>query len=445
MTGATHLLGTRRFLPLFITQLLGAFNDNLFKNAMVLFVVYQVYNDEASETWFSAVTTAVFILPFFLLSALSGQLADARDKARIIRIVKACEIAIMLVGAGGLFMAWQGMMVHSLAIPLLLLALFAMGVHSTFFGPIKYAILPQHLERDEVLGGTGLVEAGTYIAILGGTLLAGLISVQASAVAVILIALVGYVAGRQVPAAPALEEGHRIDFNVFRSSYRLISATLHIPRLFLAIVAISFFWTIGAVLFIQFPPLVKNVLTADRAVASLFLAIFSVGVAIGSVAVNRLLKGEVSARYSTPAVLAMGLCVVAFHLVSVSWVGTTDGSFYDIGAFMDHPGNWPLLGSLLGIAVFGGMFVVPLYAFLTTTVPKAQAARTVAANNIVNSGAMVAGSLLAIGLSIAGVEVEDQLLLAAAMCLVSAWLAWKLHKACDDVVCTDLEGLPPTV
>jgi MFS family permease len=445
MHGATHLLGARRFLPLFVTQMLGAFNDNLFKNAMVLFVVYQVYNDEASEMWFSAVTTGVFILPFFLLSALSGQLADARDKARIIRIVKACEIGIMVVGAAGLLMAWRGIMVHSAAIPLLLLALFAMGVHSTFFGPIKYAILPQHLEKDEVLGGTGLVEAGTYVAILGGTLLAGVISVQASAVAVIAIAVIGYFSGRRVPAAPALEGGHVIDFNIFRSSYRLINATLHIPRLYLAIVAISFFWTIGAVLFIQFPPLVKNVLTSDRAVASLFLAIFSVGVAIGSVAVNRLLKGEVSARYATPAVLAMGLFVVLFHIVSANWIGTTDGSFYDIAAFMDHPGNWPLVGSLFGIAVSGGMFVVPLYAFLTTTVPKAQAARTVAANNIVNSGAMVAGSLITIGLSFVGVGAADQLLLAAAMCLISAWLAWQLHKACDDVECPDTAGLPPTV
>lgn len=445
MTGATHLLGTRRFLPLFTTQLLGAFNDNLFKNAMVLFVVYQVYNDEASEFWFSAITTAIFILPFFLLSALSGQLADATDKARIIRIVKACEIAIMAVGAGGLLMAWQGIMVHTVAIPLLLLALFAMGVHSTFFGPIKYAILPQHLEPGEVLGGTGLVEAGTYIAILGGTILAGVISIEASAVTVIGIAIIGYISGRKVPPAPALETGHVIDLNIFRSSYRLIAATLHIPRLFLAIISISFFWTIGAVLFIQFPPLVKNVLTADKAVASLFLAIFSIGVAIGSVAVNRLLKGEVSARYSTPAVLVMGLFVVAFHLVSASWIGTTDGSLYDLRAFMDHPGNWPLLGSLLGIAIFGGMFVVPLYAFLTTTVPKSQAARTVAANNIVNSGAMVIGSIIAGALSLFGIEGEDQLLLAAAMCLISAWLAWKLHKACDDVECVDTEGLPPTV
>lgn len=168
MQASLRLLNKRRFLPLFITQLLGAFNDNLFKNAMVLFVVYSVYNDERSETWFSALATGIFILPFFLLSALSGQLADQRDKAVIIRYVKAAEIAIMLVGAIGLGLIWSGIAIHGVAIPLLLCALFAMGVHSTFFGPIKYAILPQHLHDDEVLGGTGLVEAGTYIAILAG-------------------------------------------------------------------------------------------------------------------------------------------------------------------------------------------------------------------------------------------------------------------------------------
>lgn len=445
MTPSLYLLGRRRFLPLFTTQLLGAFNDNLFKNAMVLFVVYQVYNDERSETWFSAIATGVFILPFFLLSALSGQLADARDKAKIIRLVKLAEIAIMIAGAAGLLMAWQDIAVAGVAMPLMLLALFAMGVHSTFFGPIKYAILPQHLRSDEVLGGTGLVEAGTYIAILGGTLLAGIISVQAAAAGVVLTALIGYLSGRQVPPAPALEEGHRIDLNIIRSSIRLIGATMHIPRLFLAIVSISFFWTIGAVLFIQFPPLVKNVLSADRAVASLFLAIFSVGVAIGSVAINRLLKGQVSARYATPSVLAMGLFVGAFHYLAVRFPRLEGEALYDIGDFMAHAGVWPLLGALLGIAVAGGMFVVPLYAFLTTTVPKAQAARTVAANNIVNSGAMVAGSLLAVGMSVAGMPTADQLLLAAAMCLVSAWLAWKLHKACDDNPCPDTEDLPPDV
>jgi MFS family permease len=444
-TSAVGLLRKRRFAPLFVTQMLGAFNDNLFKNAMVLFVVYQVYNDEMAETWFSAVATGVFILPFFLLSALAGQLADARDKARIIRIVKFCEILIMIVGAAGLACAWSGLFVHELAIPLMLLALFAMGVHSTFFGPIKYALLPQHLQPEEVLGGTGMVEAGTYVAILGGTLLAGVIPVQAAAAAVIVIALIGYVSGRQVPPAPPLEEGHRIDLNVFRSSARLINATLHIPRLFLAILSISFFWTIGAVLFIQFPPLVKNVLSADREVASLFLAIFSVGVAIGSIAVNRLLQGEVSARYSARSVLAMGAFVVAFHFISVQWPDTPGDRLYSVREFLDQANTLWLLLSLLGIAVAGGMFVVPLYAFLTTTVRKAEAARTVAANNIVNSGAMVVGSLIAISLAVFGIGAADQLLLAAAMCLVSAWLARRLHKACEDNLCADREGLPQDV
>jgi hypothetical protein len=206
---------------------------------------------------------------------------------------------------------------------------------------------------------------------------------------------------------------------------------MHIRRLFLAIVSISFFWTIGAVLFIQFPPLVKNVLTADKAVASLFLAVFSVGVAIGSVLINRWLKGEVSARYSPPAVIVMGLFVLGFYVVSKSWVPAPDGGYYDVMEFLAHKGAAPLLGSLLGVAISGGVFVVPLYAFLTTTVGQGETARTVAANNIVNSGAMVIGSVLALGLSFLGVSAVEQLLMTASMCLVSAWLAWLLHKACD--------------
>ena len=449
MTGSFALLKQRRFLPLFVTQLLGAFNDNLFKNAMVLFVVYGVFNDEASETAFSAVATGLFILPFFLLSALSGQLADTRDKARIIRIVKFCEILIMIVGAAGLILAWMGFAVHLIAIPLMMLALFAMGVHSTFFGPIKYAILPQHLKSDEVLAGTGLVEAGTYIAILAGTILAGVIDVEWAALAVVLVAAVGYWTGRQVPPAPPEHSETGIDWHIIRSSITLVRGTMHIPRLYLAILSISFFWTIGAVLFIQFPPLVKNILHADKSVASLFLAVFSIGIAIGSVAVNRLLKGQVSARYSPASVVVMGGFVLAFYWVCRNWgtepeillydlvswsaraLGGPPTVLYDIGGLLTRPNIIPLLASLLGIAISGGMFVVPLYAFLTTTVPKDQTARTVAANNIVNSGAMVIGSLLAIGLGFAGIGVVDQLLMSAVMCLISAWLAVKLHRACD--------------
>jgi MFS family permease len=429
MTTSTHLVRTRRFLPLFVTQLLGAFNDNLFKNAMVLYVVYSVYNSEAQEAKFSAVASALFIIPFFLLSALSGQLADMRDKAGIIRIVKACEIPIMLVGGTGLVLAWQGIAISTLAIPLMLLALFAMGIHSTFFGPIKYAILPQHLREGEVLAGTGLVEAGTYIAILAGTILAGWLPVEWSALIVVGIAILGYFAGRQVPPAPPLTTPEPLDFHIIRSSIALIRHTMHDRRVYLAIMAISFFWTIGAVLFIQFPPLAKNVLYASKEVASLFLVIFSVGIAIGSISINALLKGTVSARYAPVSVIAMGICVALFYLVCRAWTADPVHGLLDVGEFVAHPYAVPLLLALLFIAISGGMFVVPLYAFLTTFVEKSQTARTIAANNIVNSGAMVIGSLLAVGLSAAGVAIIDQLLLVAVMCLGSAWFGQLLYRA----------------
>lgn len=429
MTTSTHLIHTRRFLPLFITQLLGAFNDNLYKNAMVLYVVYTVYSSEAQEARFSAIASGLFILPFVLLSSLAGQLADMRDKARIIRIVKACEIVIMLAGGIGLALAWQGSAVHTLAIPLMLLALFAMGVHSTFFGPIKYAILPQHLKSGEVLAGTGLVEAGTYLAILAGTILAGWIPVEVAAIMVFVTALVGFASAQFVPPAPPMIPMQPLDYNILRSSVNMVRHTLNNRRVFLAIMAISFFWTVGAVLFIQFPPLAKNVLDASKEVASLFLVVFSIGIAIGSVSINHLLKGKVSARYAPVSVIVMGLFIVAFHFVCRNWAPDSDGRLMDAAEFVIQPLAAPLLLSLLGIAISGGMFVVPLYAFLTTVVDKSETARTIAANNIVNSFAMVIGSVLAIGLSAAGMTIVNQLLLGAAMCLVSAWLGRVLYLA----------------
>jgi MFS family permease len=418
------LLRERRFLPLFSTQFLGAFNDSLFKQGVVLFVTYQLYSDAAREAQFSAIAQGLFILPFFLLSALAGQLADIRDKAGLIRIIKLAEIAIMIVGGAGLLLA---------NIPLMLAAVFAMGVHSTFFGPIKYAILPQHLQKDEVLGGTGLVEAGTYLAILGGTILAGVLASApvAAATATIGLAVAGFLTGREVPPAPPAADREPLDLNIVRSSIKLVNATMHIPRLFLAILAISFFWTIGAVLIIIFPPLVKNVLTADERVASAFIAVFSVGVAIGSVVINTMLKGRISARYSPISVIAMGALVAIFSLLARNWTPAPAGSLYGWGQFIVQSGSWAVLGTLLLIAVTGGMFVVPLYAFLTTTVEKDHTARTVAANNVVNAGAMTIGAIAVLVISGLGVRSEDMLFLVAGMCLVSAWIAQRLHRACD--------------
>jgi MFS family permease len=432
MLTSTHLLRRRRFLPLFVTQLFNAFNDNLYKTTMVLFVVYAVYNDESTEASFSGLASALFILPFFILSALAGQLADMRDKAKIIRMVKACEIGLMVIGATGLYMAWQGILVQAVAIPLLLLALFLTGVQSTFLGPIKYAILPQHLKKEEVLAGTGLVEAGTYIAILAGTILAGPLAVDHTgwaAIGIIVTACIGYLVSRQVPPAPPLGKVEQLDWHILRASVKLVRDTMHNAEVYYAILAISFFWTIGAVLFIQFPPLAKNTIMASPEVASLFLVVFSVGVAIGSVAVNALLKGRVSARFAPLSVIAMGLFVVAFYIVAKMWEADQPASLLGVSEFIAWPMATVLLLCLLGISVAGGMFVVPLYAFLTTRVSPDTASRTIAANNIVNSGAMVAGSLIAMALSAAGVPITEQVLLCAAMCLFSAWLAKRLIAA----------------
>ena len=411
-------------MPIFSTQALGAFNDSLFKQMVVLFVTYHLYSDATRETQFSAIAQGLFILPFFLLSATAGQLADIRDKALLIRIIKAAEIGIMLVGGAGLYFA---------NIPLMLTAVFAMGVHSTFFGPIKYAILPQHLERDEVLAGTGLVEAGTYLAILGGTVAAGALAgaPKAAAVAVVILAVIGLMTARQVPSAPPSADCIKPDWHILRASIKLVSATMHVRRLFLAICSISFFWTIGAVLIIIFPPLVKNVLGADPQVASMFIAVFSVGIAIGSVLVNRLLKSQVSARFAPGSVLAMAAFVMMFHFVVLHWAHHSTTGLTTLGNFIYQPGAALMLVALLGISITGGMFVVPLYAFLTTTVARSETARTVAANNIVNSGAMVIGAAAAMAMTAFGIGPTSQLILVAAMCLVSAWLGWKLHLACD--------------
>lgn len=428
MQNTAHLLRTRRFLPLFLTQLLGAFNDNLFKFSMVILVTYGIYDSESEDFAFNALASGLFILPFFLFSSLAGQLADNYDKARITRFVKTLEIFIAVVGGIGLWM-------HS--IPIMLTALFLLGLQSTFFGPIKYAVLPQHLQADEVLGGTGLVEAGTYIAILAGTILGGIIidrdgnGVEIAVITVFLVALIGRIAAQFMPPAPAQKQVEKIDFNFIRSSIQLISATLHVRKLYLAIIAISFFWTIGSVLIIQFPPLVENVLTATPQVASLFLGVFSIGIAIGSIMVNRLLKSEVSARFAPMSVIMMGVFVLMLYFITRSWEGLPNGDLYTFETFIVHDGAWSLLATLGGVSVFGGMFVVPLYAFLTTTVDISQTARTIAANNVVNSGCMVLGALAALGLSMLGVSTTEQLLLVAAMCVVAAWLGQQLHRACD--------------
>ncbi|MFO6448693.1 MFS transporter [Erythrobacter sp. NE805] len=429
MTTSTQLMRRRRFLPLFLTQLLNALNDNLYKNAMVLFVVYSVYDSPEMETLVSGFATALFVLPFVLFSATSGQLADMRDKTKIIRWIKFAEIIIMSVGATGLLLASKGLHVNTLAIPLMFAALFAMGMHSTFFGPIKYAILPQHLEKDEVLAGTGLVEAGTYVAILVGMILGGAMHVMDSVVAVIAIAVIGYLVCRWVPPAPPQTTETRVDWNPIRASKDLIAFSMGNLELRYSVLAISYFWTIAAILSVQFIPLAKNVLLADKQVAAVMLVAFSAGIAIGSVSINALLKGDISARYSAPSVLVLGGLLITFWLICRTWnLVPANGGLFGVAEFLEQPMALVLLANLLAIAIAGGMFVVPLYAFLTTRVDKSEASRSVAANNFISSVFMVAGAGVAGVLGYFGIPLAEQLLISLVLCLLSAQLARKLHR-----------------
>ncbi len=429
MTTSTDLLRSRRFAPLFVTQLLNALNDNLYKNAMVLFIVYQLYDSPEMETLISGVATALFVLPFVLFSATAGQLADMRDKTKIIRWIKFAEVIIMAVGAAGLLMAARGFAVENVAIPLMFAALFAMGVHSTFFGPIKYAILPQHLKEDQVLAGTGLVEAGTYVAILSGMILSAVFSVTESTIAVIVIAVIGYAVCRQVPPAPAQCEETKVDWNPIRASRDLIAFSMGNIELRYSVLAISYFWAIAAILGTQFFPLAKNVLLADKQVAMVMLVAFSAGIAIGSVVINALLKGEISARHSSISVLVMGVLLIGFYLECRMWNLTpASGELFTVSEFIAQPLALVLIANLLLIAVAGGMFVVPLYAFLTTRVDKSEASRSVAANNFISSVFMAVGAGVAGVLGFFGIPLAEQLLLSLVLCLVSADLARKLHR-----------------
>ena len=417
----------RRFLPLFLTQLLNALNDNLYKNAMVLFVVYQVYDSPEMETLISGVATALFVLPFVLFSATAGQLADMRDKTKIIRWIKFAEILIMSVGATGLLLAARGMQIESLALPLMFTALFAMGVHSTFFGPIKYAILPQHLQKDEVLAGTGLVEAGTYVAILVGMMLGGAMPITWSIVGVIVIALIGYATCRFVPSAPTQCADTKVDWNPIRASKDLIAFSMGNLELRYSVLAISYFWAIAAILSVQFIPLAKNVLLADKQVAAVLLVAFSAGIAIGSVSINALLKGDISARYSAPSVMVLAVLLVVFYALCRMWNLQPQGELFTVWEFLAQPLALALTANLLVIAIAGGMFVVPLYAFLTTRVDPSEASRSVAANNFISSVFMVVGAGIAGALGPLGIPLQEQLLLSLVLCFFSASLARKLH------------------
>lgn len=410
------LLGKRRFAPLFVVQFLGAFNDNLLKFALLFLANFGLYRAEPDKAEILAtIATGLFILPYFLFSALAGQLADAWDKAKLVRGVKAAEVVIMGLAVTGFWME---------SVPLLLSCLFLMGLHSTIFGPVKFSILPQHLKPQEIMGGTGLIEAGTFLAILSGQLLAGVIAPLQAGLVAVTLAIVGFLASLAVPSAPTVVPGLRIERNIFKSTWQILRAARHGRGVWLSILGISWFFAVGAVLLAEFAPLVSGVLKARQEVATLFLLIFSVSVALGSMLVNRLLGGQVSARFVPVAALALAGFMIDLWLSTSGYLVLHQAA--GITEFVRSAGSWRIMADLAGIAFAGGMFIVPLYAILQTHSPREERSRTIAANNIVNAAVTVAvvsavTAMLARGESVPGI-IGVMGFATLVVALISCWL-----------------------
>ncbi len=380
------LLASRRFAPLFATQFLGAFNDNLFKTALIFLATFHLYaGDPAAAAGFATLATGLFGLPFVLFSGLAGDVSDARDKAAVARWVKLAEIVFMALGAAALMLPSPSL---GLAV------IFLMGVHSTVFGPVKYAILPQHLDSDELLTGTGLVEGATFVAILLGQICGGLLAASTVGPVAIAVAVAGYAASRLIPAALPVEQ-RPIDWNPATNTWAALRSAFANRALGLATMAISWFWAVGAVFTTQFAPLVRNNLGGSEGVATLFLASFSVGIAAGSAGVGRLLGGHVSNRLTPWAALAMAAAGTDLFFAERGFGGPVG----DASGFLANPAGWRVLADLFLMAVAGGIFSVPLYGVLQTATDPGRRSRTIAANNIINFGFQVA-AVLAIGMVI---------------------------------------------
>lgn len=404
--GQFVLLRERRFGPFFATQFFGALNDNVLKNALVIAFTYQAATWSAlSAGSLANLAQALFILPFFLFSAQAGQLADKLERARIIRWVKLAEIAIMLL-------AWLGFAAHSLT--LLLGALFLMGVHSTVFGPVKYAILPQHLRDEELVGGNALVESGTFLAILLGTILGGVLvewgGGGSAALACIAIAVAGYLASRGVPHSPAPAPGLAIDLNPVRETWRNLRFTAANRTVFNSVLGVSWFWFYGAMFLAQFPAYARDTLGGGAQVVTLLLAVFSIGIGAGSLLCERMSGRKI--EIGLVPFGSIGMSVVALDLFFAT---PSAAPGVQLGAlqFVRQAGSVRILLDLVLIGLFGGFFIVPLYALIQSRTEPTHRSRVIAGNNILNAAFVVAAALLAIGLLHAGLGIAQIFLFTA--------------------------------
>jgi 1-acyl-sn-glycerol-3-phosphate acyltransferase len=407
-SGQFRLLAERRFGPFFGVQFLGAFNDNVFKQALVILLAYQTasFTTMSSDT-LQNLAQALFILPFFLFSATAGQIADKFEKSTLITITVAIELAVMALGAWGLF-------AQNLA--LLLAALFLGGVQSALFGPVKYAILPQHLNETEIVGGNGMVEMGTSIAILLGMVYGGWMITQPGwgvagvAVSAMAVSAAGLLLSRFIPKSPAPSPELRINWNPLTETWRNLSFTAQNRTVWLSILGISWFWFYGAMFITQFPNLSRNVLAASEHVVTLLLVVFSVGIGAGSLLCERLSGRKV--EIGLVPFGSIGLTLFGVDLWLAAEMHAPHGP-QTLAGFARDASHWRMLADLFLIGLFGGFYIVPLYALVQTRSDPAHRSRIIAGNNILNAAFIVAAAALAIGLFAAGLSIPQLILVTA--------------------------------
>ncbi|NNH25617.1 MFS transporter [Acinetobacter terrestris] len=420
-----HLLGTRRFLPMFVTQFFGALNDNVYKQSLLLVITYGWINQQsASVSTLNNLAALLFILPYFIFSATAGQIADKYERSQLVRGIKILEIVIMLIGSAGFLLGhlW-----------LLLIALFLMGVHSTFFGPIKYAILPEILKPNELMSGNALFQSGTSMAILIGMILGGAV-ISASdgnlfwiSLTVVTIAVLGYISSRFVLKQNVTSPDIKIDWNFFRTSFQTLKYAKSLPIVFLILLGNSWYWFYGATYLTQIPQLTQQNLHASENVVSLLLTFFSVGIGVGSLLCRRIGGTEVNLKMVPLG--AIGLTVFAFYLAaSLAFVPERSGDLLGLKEVFTQGWSYyhvMLAVTLLGIS--GGFYIVPLYAMMQAFSPRSHRARVVAANNILNAVFMVSSAIFSI-IILSIFKIDIKILFSITAILSAIFTTWLLFR-----------------
>jgi 1-acyl-sn-glycerol-3-phosphate acyltransferase len=401
------LLTTRRFLPFFLTQFFGAFNDNLFRNALVVSITFGASAAAGQAGVLSNLAQGLFILPFFLFSAIAGQVADKYEKSGLIRGTRLAEVFLMVGGAAALYFA------H---VPSLFIVIFLMGLLATIFGPLKYSLMPQHLRQSELVGGNALVDAGTFIAILIGTIAGGLLAPTshaekiaggssdanvAAAATMVAVAIGTYLFSRFIPRAPATDPALKIDYNPITATIQIIKVAAGTRAILLSLLGISWFWLVGALILAQLPAYARDVLGGDKTVYTLLLAAFSVGTALGSLACEKLSGHKVEIGLVPLGSIGMTVCLIDLYFEHPGAVPAGEAIVSWIPFIRN--GGWDIVLDCALIGIFGGLFIVPLYALILQRSAESHRARIIACNNIMNAGFMV----LAAGLAIVWLEVLD--------------------------------------